>query len=57
LTVPSGGSALVSLQLPLVPSLVGGVLHLQVAPIEFGVGGAITAVTSTNRLSLVLGVF
>jgi hypothetical protein len=57
LVVPSGGQALVPLALPLVPSLVGGVLHLQVVPIEFGAGGAITSVTSTNRLSLVLGIF
>ncbi len=57
LVVPSGGQALVPLALPLVPALVGGVLHLQVAPIEFGAGGAITSVTSTNRLSLVLGIF
>jgi hypothetical protein len=57
LVVPSGGQALVPLPLPLVPSLVGGVLHLQVVPIEFGAGGAITSVTSTNRLGLVLGVF
>ena len=57
LVVPSGGQALVPLPLPLVPSLVGGVLHLQVVPIEFGAGGAITSVTSTNRLRLVLGIF
>ena len=57
LVVPSGAVALVPLPLPLVPSLVGGVLHLQVVPIEFGVGGAITSVTSTNRLGLVLGIF
>ena len=57
LLVPSGGQAVVPLPLPPVPALVGGVLHLQVVPIEFGVGGAITAVTSTNRLSLTLGIF
>lgn len=51
------GQASVSLPLPAVPSLAGGLLHLQVVPIEFGVGGAITSVTSTNRLSLTLGVF
>ncbi len=57
IAVPAAGAAVVPLPLPVVPSLVGGVLHLQVAPIEFGVGGAITAVTSTNRLSLTLRVF
>jgi hypothetical protein len=48
---------LVPLPLPLVPSLAGATLQLQVAPIEFSAAGAITAVTSTNRLSLTLGVF
>jgi len=57
LVVPSGGQALLPIALPLVPALVGGVLHLQVVPIEFTIGGAISSVTSTNRLSLVLGVF
>lgn len=53
----SAGQALVTLPLPVLPALVGGVLHLQVVPIEFGAGGAITSVTSTNRLSLTLGIF
>jgi hypothetical protein len=33
------------------------VLHLQVVPLEFGVGGAIANVTATNRLTLTTGVF
>jgi hypothetical protein len=57
LLVPSGGQAQLPIALPQVPALVGGVLHLQVVPIEFGLGGAITVVTSTNRLSLTLGIF
>jgi len=57
LVVPSGGQALLPIALPVLPALVGGVLHLQVVPIEFGLGGAITSVTSTNRLSLTLGIF
>jgi hypothetical protein len=57
LALPSGGVAQVQLPLPLVPAFAGIALQLQVAPIEFGVGGAITAVTSTNRLSLTLGIF
>jgi hypothetical protein len=57
LALPSGGVAQVALPLPLVPAFAGTTLQLQVAPIEFGVGGAITAVTSTNRLSLTLGIF
>ena len=56
-TVPTGGFALVPLPLPLVPSLAGATLQLQVAPVEFSAGGAITAVTSSNRLSLTLGIF
>jgi hypothetical protein len=57
LVLPSGGVAQVPLPLPLIPAFAGITLQLQVAPIEFGVGGAITAVTSTNRLSLTLGIF
>jgi len=56
-TVPSGGVVQLALPLPLVPAFAGIPLHAQVVPFEFGVGGAITAVTSTNRLDLTLGIF
>jgi hypothetical protein len=57
LALPSGGVAQVALPLSLVPAFAGIALQLQVVPIEFGVGGAITVVTSTNRLAVTLGVF
>jgi hypothetical protein len=57
LGVPAGGSLPVSFSLPSNPTLVGSVLNLQVVPLEFGVGGAITSVTATNRLTLSTGVF
>jgi hypothetical protein len=57
LALPSGGVAQVALPLPLVPAFAGIALQLQVVPIEFGLGGVITAVTSTNRLAVTLGVF
>jgi hypothetical protein len=55
--VTSGGPLDLALPLPLVPALVGGVLHEQVVPLELGAGGAITSVTATNRLTLTLGAF
>ena len=57
LALPSGGVAQVALPLPLVPAFAGITLQLQVVPFEFGAGGAITTVTSTNRLAVTLGVF
>ena len=56
-TLPSSGVAQLALPLPLVPAFAGIPLHAQVVPFEFGVGGAITAVTGTNRLDLTLGIF
>lgn len=56
-TVLGLGTTNVPLPLPLVPAFAGATLHLQVAPVEFSAGGAITVVTSSNRLSLTLGVF
>jgi trimeric autotransporter adhesin len=55
--VPSGNSLAIGLPLPPALSLVGVVLHQQVVPLELGAGGAITALTATNRLTLVLGAF
>jgi hypothetical protein len=52
---PSGGAATTSLVVPNVPSLVGAVLQQQVASIELGGGGAITAITTTNALQLTIG--
>lgn len=55
--VPTGHSLEIGLPLPPALSLAGAVLHEQVVPLEIGAGGAITALTATNRLTLVLGAF
>jgi trimeric autotransporter adhesin len=57
LVVPSQGTASTAFQIPNSLGLVGAVLHQQIAPLEFGAGGNLTAVTSSNALQLVLGVF
>jgi trimeric autotransporter adhesin len=57
LVVPSQGTASSAFQIPNSLGLVGAVLHQQIAPLQFGAGGNLTAVTSSNALRLVLGVF
>ena len=52
---PNSGTVTTSLMVPNVPSLVGAVLQQQVASIELGVGGAITAIATTNALQLTIG--
>ncbi len=56
LLVPAGGVATVAFAIPVQPALIGSGLHLQVAPIEFGVGGSIVGLTATNALTLTVGV-
>jgi trimeric autotransporter adhesin len=56
LAIPSAGRVAVQLAIPNTPSLVGAQLRQQVAPFETEVGGAVTAVTSTNALLLTIGV-
>lgn len=55
--MPTSGTFPTSLAIPEVPSLFGTVLHHQVAVLEIDAVGAITALTSTNVLQLVVGVF
>jgi hypothetical protein len=57
LFAPSAGAVATSLVIPNVAALAGQVVHQQVVPFELGAGGAIVAVTSSNRLTLVLGQF
>ncbi|MCU0864232.1 MAG: WD40 repeat domain-containing protein [Planctomycetes bacterium] len=57
LVVPSQGTASSAFSIPNSLGLVGAVLHQQIAPLEFGASGNLTAVTSSNALRLVLGVF
>ncbi|MFN7591263.1 MAG: hypothetical protein ACK5UQ_22530 [Planctomycetota bacterium] len=52
---PNGGTVTTSLVVPNVPSLVGAVLQQQVASVELGPGGAITAIATTNALQLTIG--
>ena len=51
----SGGAVTTALTVPNLPALVGPVRHQQVASIELGPGGAITAVATTNALVLTIG--
>ncbi|HEX6812348.1 MAG TPA: hypothetical protein VF384_12040 [Planctomycetota bacterium] len=54
--LPAGGLVSTQLAIPNAVALAGQVFHQQVVPIEFGTPG-ITALTSTNALSLTIGVF
>jgi hypothetical protein len=55
--VPTNGTATASLALPTTTALVGATFAEQWVPLEFGAGGTITAATSTNPLTMTLGVF
>ncbi|MBL8753928.1 MAG: hypothetical protein JNK15_11580 [Planctomycetes bacterium] len=53
----TAGEVATTLAVPNVQSLVGAVLHQQVASVELGAGGSITAVAATNALALTMGSF
>ncbi|HEX5050146.1 MAG TPA: hypothetical protein VFZ65_00110, partial [Planctomycetota bacterium] len=53
--VPFGGVVSTGLAIPDSPSLAGYTLFQQVVALELGAGSAITAVTSTNGLTLTIG--
>lgn len=55
--VPVGGVVALALSLPGVAALAGVVVHEQVATLELDALGGLTAVTSTNGLTLTIGVF
>lgn len=55
LLAPVSGVATSSLPIPAAASLIGGVLHQQVVPVELSGLGAITGFTSSNALSLTIG--
>ena len=57
LVSPAGGSAETELVLPNTTAFAGFVLHHQVVTAELSTQGAITAVTSTNALTLTIGTF
>jgi hypothetical protein len=57
LLLPVAGSVQASIVLPNSIALAGQVFHQQVVPVELDAGGAITALTSTNALTLTIGVF
>ncbi|HZN41654.1 MAG TPA: hypothetical protein VFD82_22815, partial [Planctomycetota bacterium] len=56
LYIPAGGTVSTQLAIPNTAVLAGQVFHEQVVPVELGVLG-ITALTSTNALSLTIGSF
>lgn len=55
--VPNAGTVMTSLAIPNAAALVGATLHQQVVALELAAGGAITALTATNRLTLTIGSF
>ncbi|MCA8975056.1 MAG: hypothetical protein KDC98_10060 [Planctomycetes bacterium] len=52
---PAGGTVTSQWAIPLSASILGGMVWHQLAVLEFGAGGAITAVTSSNGLELTIG--
>lgn len=55
--LPSGGFVVAGFPVPLNPGLVGIVLHHQFVEAQFGFGGALAAVRSSNALRLTIGTF
>ncbi len=55
--VPVGGFVTTGFVVPLDPGLIGTVLHQQMLELQFGPGGAIAAVRTSNGLVLTLGTF
>jgi hypothetical protein len=54
-SVPNAGTVAASFVIPNVTALVGATLHQQVVALELATGGAIAALTATNRLTLTIG--
>ena len=55
--LPAGGSVRAQFAIPNAVALAGQVLHQQVGSVELGVLGDVTALTSTNGLTLTIGTF
>ncbi len=55
--VPVAGTATLAVPIPNALALVGAMLHQQAMGLEFGAGGALAALTSSNRLTLTFGTF
>jgi hypothetical protein len=55
--LPTAGVVASSFAIPNAIALVGQVLHQQFVPLELGAQGNITALTSSNRLTLTIGTF
>lgn len=55
LLVPSAGMITTSFSIPSTMALVGQQLYQQIVPVELGMQGNITALTSSNRLDLTIG--
>ena len=53
--VPVGGAATTALTIPDTAALAGLVLHQQVVALDLAAGGALVAVTASNRLTLTVG--
>jgi len=57
MALPAGGAVATALAIPAAAGLIGQVFHQQVVPVELGSLGAITALTSTNRVTALIGSF
>jgi hypothetical protein len=57
MTLPAVGTVASALAIPAAAGLIGQVFHQQVVPVELNSLGAITALTSTNRLTAMIGSF
>jgi hypothetical protein len=57
LLLPTGGTVRLQFAIPNTVVLAGQILHQQIVPVELDVLGSITALTSTNRLTMTIGTF
>ena len=57
LHIPTAGGLQTQIAIPNTVALAGRLLHQQVVPVELGLLGNITAITSTNTLTLTIGSF
>lgn len=57
LLLPAAGSVQTQFAIPNTVVLAGQIVHQQIVPVELGALGDITALTSTNRLTLTIGMF
>jgi hypothetical protein len=57
LLLPTGGTVQLQFAIANTVVLAGQIFHQQIVPVELDVQGSITALTSTNRLTMTIGTF